>query len=99
MSGDIRQYFTRIENSANAGNENQNVTLENINVAESDSATNAINDNLADVPLESGNLEYEIIPGQRKGSSLVYLINEKYIFKPINGDDKYGKRYVCNTPS
>lgn len=98
MNGDIRQYFTRVENAANADNENQNFALENIHVAESVSDeylnTNAINETL-----RSEGLEYEIIPGQRKGSNLVYLINEKNIFKPINGDEKYGKRYICSAPS
>lgn len=109
MNGDIRRYFTRVEN----------IPLENTNVAESAGAvdlnTNMISDNL-NISLEISNvvendgvatsntginegIEYEIIPGQRKGSKLVYLINEKYIFKPINGNDKYGKRYICSVPS
>lgn len=87
------------EVASNLHMDNQQNTSE---AADIDSITN--NSLTAAVPLVNENplgdgLEYEIIPGNRKGSKLVYLKYEQYIFKPINGDDKYGKRFVCIAPS
>lgn len=92
----------------------ENYLLENTNVIDGVSSSGEVTTNLdlenhenasaATVPLVTESLHgvclpYEIIPGKRKGSKLVYLKNEQYIFKPINGDEKYGKRFVCIAPS
>lgn len=111
MSADIRQYFTRISSAVNA--EQQNYILENANVVDNSlsgdhmASSTEIQNILEEVPNEpsaclsrnNAEIEYELIPGKRKNSQLVYLKKDKFLFTPINGDSKNGKRYSCITPS
>lgn len=92
---DIRKYFNRVRNE-NGMNHEIETTIESLSVAdespliESNSIT--VGDSIATNPME-----YEYIPGKRKGSKLVYMNEDKYIFAPINNDPKNGKRYGCSS--
>lgn len=102
---DIRRYFTSSQNVDLISVENtiedeiSNISIQEVNTADATSSGVNVTTNSNTVNSHFGIIndgEYEFIPGQRKGTQLLYLKKENCLYTPIN-NDKYGKRFKCYT--